>query len=235
MLNKIEILSTRPLDEGLIRNAEKKGIFIDVIPFIETEPLVSVEVQQEIENALMRTAIVVFTSMNAVQVVADQMYDNLPDWKIYCIGNTTSQLVAKYFGAHTISGTAGSAAALADLIIEDGEAQSIFFFCGDQRRDELPRMLKNAGIEVEEIVVYHTIDVPRKISKDYKGILFFSPSAVQSFFSVNKLPNDVILFSIGPTTATEIKKFSVNKVIMAAEPGKEQLLERAMEYFGIEE
>ena len=105
------------------------------------------------------------------------------------------------------------------------------FFCGDERRDELPDILKQHDIDVNEIVVYQTVEVPRKITKKYFGILFFSPSAVRSIFKLNKLGEKTIPFAIGNTTANEIKKFSNNKIIISNEPGKENLNQKMMEYF----
>jgi uroporphyrinogen-III synthase len=232
MHNKIPILCTRPVSDELLDAASEKNIGIDVFSFIETEPIESVEVQQEIENALLLSATVVFTSMNAVEAVAECMEAEQPAWQIYCIGNTTKELVTKYFGRHRIVGTADDAAELADLIVAESEGQDVIFFCGDRRRDALPEILRRHDIEVNEIVVYETIAVPHKITKDYFGILFFSPSAVDSFFSVNKLMDQTVLFAIGNTTAETIKKYSSNKVIISGTPGKDNLVERMMEYFG---
>lgn len=229
--NKIAILSTRPIDSSLIEEANTAGIDIDEISFIETEPIQTIEVQQEIANAMLQSSAVVFTSMNAVEAVANELLDQQPDWRIYSIGNTTKQLVKKYFGEESIAGTADSAAELAELIADEGYDDEVIFFCGDQRRDELPDILRSNDIEVNEIVVYQTIAVPFKVEKKYHGILFFSPSAVESFFSNNKAAEQTILFAIGNTTATTLKKFSNNKIIISDEPGKENLVRKMMEYF----
>lgn len=215
----------------LIEEAKAQAVYIDTISFIETEPILNIEVQQEIELALLESATVVFTSMNAVEAVATYMIDEQPDWAIYCMGNATMQLVKKYFGDNTIAGTASDAAALADTIVEDGHAHEVIFFCGDQRRNELPDRLLANEIEVNEIEVYRTIPVDHKISKRYNGILFFSPSAVESFFSKNKVNEQTIFFAIGNTTAAAIKKHSANPVIISDEPGKENLVEKAINYF----
>lgn len=229
--NKISILSTRPLDESLIEEAKELNIEIDSLSFIETETLHTTEVQQEIENALLQSSAVVFTSMNAVEAVADELDGLQPDWKIYSIGTTTSRLVKKYFGEEAIAGIANSASELADLIVDEGEDSELIFFCGDQRRDELPGILRNNDIEVNEIVVYQTITVPHKVDKEYRGILFFSPSAVESFFKNNKIAASTVLFAIGNTTANALKKFSNNKIIISDEPGKDNLFRKMMEYF----
>ncbi|MEO6731654.1 MAG: uroporphyrinogen-III synthase [Ferruginibacter sp.] len=231
MQNSIQILCTRPLNESLIDEAKQVGITIDELSFIETEPIQSIEIQQEIEQAFLLTTTVVFTSMNAVEAVAFYQEENQPAWKIYCIGNTTNKLVSNYFGEDKITGTANDATELAMLIAEDENTKEVIFFCGDLRRDELPAILRNSGIDVNEIVVYQTTTVPHKISKNYHGILFFSPSAAVSFFQQNKLPATTILFAIGNTTANEIKKYTINKIIISDEPGKENLVKKMMEYF----
>jgi len=229
--NNIRILCTRPLDEVLVEEAKAAGIVIDESPFITTEPIQTIEVQQEIEQALLLSATVVFTSMNAVEAVATWQNEEQPDWNIYCIGTTTNKLVAEYFGEHSIAGTANSATELAELIVADRFIDKVIFFCGDQRRDELPELLQQNNIEVNEIVVYQTIALPHKITGAYHGILFFSPSAVESFFSNNTIPQQTILFAIGNTTATTIKKFTNNKIIISDTSGKENLVQKMMEYF----
>jgi len=231
MQNRISILCTRPLNATLVDEAMNAGIHIHELSFIETENIQSITVQQEIEQVVLQKATVVFTSMNAVEAVAFYKEGTQPDWDIYCIGTTTNKLVAKYFGQEKIKGTANDAASLAELITEDRFIDEVVFFCGDQRRDELPAILQEHDIEVNEIEVYQTISIAHKIDKVYHGILFFSPSAVASFFKNNKLPDATILFSIGNTTANEIKKYSSNKIITSDEPGKEHLVMKMMEYF----
>jgi len=229
--NKIPILCTRPLPSSLIDEAALAGIEITEQSFIDTESILSVEVQQEIELASTETAVVVFTSMNAVDAVTIFLDGHQPDWSIYSIGTATGKLVKAYFGEEKVAGTASDAASLAELIAEDRFTDEVIFFCGDQRRDELPDILKQHDIEVNEIVVYQTIATPHKIDREYFGILFFSPSAVQSFFSKNNVPEKTILFAIGNTTANEIRKFTTNKIIISDAPGKENLVAKMIEYF----
>lgn len=147
----IKVLSTRPLARELVEAAFSKGINLAIIPFIKTEPIENVEVQQEIEHALTLVTAVVFTSMNAVEAVAEFILEELPNWKIYCIGNTTKQLVEKYFGKTSIAGFADNAALLAETIVADEPAE-VTFFCGNQRRNELPDILRSNDIEVDAIV-----------------------------------------------------------------------------------
>ena len=230
--NTIRILSTRPLKNEWVAEAKAAGITIDQLSFIDTEPIQTIEVQQEIEQAYLLSTTAVFTSMNAVEAVATWQYDQQPDWMIYCTGATTKKLAGEYFGDQKIAGTADSAVELAELIIASAETDDVIFFCGNQRRDELPEILQQEGINVQEIIVYETIQLPVKITKSYHGVVFFSPSAVTSFFKNNKLPDKTIAFAIGSTTANEIKKYTTNKIIIAEEASAEATVRSVLEYFG---
>ncbi len=227
----IHILCTRPVDESRIEEAKQKGIQLDVLSFIETEAIQTIEVQQEIEWASVQEATVVFTSMNAVEAVTEMLDGHIPDWRIYCMGFKTKELITTYFGEAAIAGTADNAEELADEIIENEDPEEVIFFCGNQRRDELPGKLSKQHITVNEIVVYETLAVEHTLDKEYDAVLFFSPSAAESFFKKNKLITKTIVFAIGTTTAKTVARFCSNKVIISKLPGKEELVSQALDYF----
>ena len=227
---QITILSTRPLDELLIHKAQQHKIGIHQLSFIDTEPLKEPQLQQQIAESLLKPQTVVFTSMNAAEAVAGYLENISPRWNIYCLGTATKLIVQQHFPESFISGTADNAGKLADRIIVEG-VNSVTFYCGDQRRHELPEKLAAKNIQVEEIVVYKTKATPHKTDIPYNGILFFSPSAVESFFSINEVAKDVVFFAIGQTTADSIRKFSNNKIVQGDMPGKENLTEKAITYF----
>jgi uroporphyrinogen-III synthase len=230
--NKLNILSTRPLNEIIINEAAEQNVLLDCIPFIETEPVNTPELKEKIYGLSEQNITAVFTSMNAVEAVKE--YLNLKTgWKIFSIGQTTKELIEDFFGKESIAGTADDAGTLADVIIERNPKE-VFFFCGDQRRDELPEMLTANNISVEEIVVYRTLATPEQTLKHYDGILFFSPSAVESFFSANTIDNNSIVFAIGSTTATAVKQRVNNQIVVADKPGKEALVKKMLKYFSKE-
>ena len=228
--NKIYILSTRPVGVELITEAAKKDIIIDEISFIDTEEIIDTSTKKKIQELSCQNITAVFTSMNAAEAVGN-LIPNETAWKIFCIGNTTKKIVKKIFGEKNIAGTADSADQLAEKIVDDALIKNIVFFCGDQRRDELPEKLKNNGVKVEEIVVYKTIETPHLLSKHYDGILFFSPSAVQSFFTKNSINDKTRLFAIGDTTGRAAQPFTQKPVIIAEMPGKENLVNLAIKHF----
>lgn len=229
---KATILTTRPLAHTTMLNAEEAGVEIDTVSFIETNNIINQPVAEEVRKYAAQDASVVFTSMNAAEAVIDclNLDSIVPDWTIYTMGGTTQTILKNYFLDSEIKGDASNATELAQAIIED-ETEKIIFFCGNQRREELPNLLAGKQINVSEVIVYETIETPVTIKKKYNGILFFSPSAVRSFFSVNNIDVDTVLFAIGTTTAIELRKFSHNKILVGQHPNKEQLAEKAIEYF----
>jgi uroporphyrinogen-III synthase len=231
MPGKITILSTRPLEKALLEAAKAKDIAIDIVSFIDTMPANTAGIREEIRKMVKQPANVVFTSMNAVQAVADRLNGEAPQWNVYCIGNTTKELSTRYFGEQALKGTGNNAAALADAIIADRSIKQVVFFCGDQRRDELPGKLRQHGVTVQEIIVYHTTSTPHKINQIYDGILFFSPSAVNSFFSANPVLPTTVFFAIGQTTAEAIHNFTNNHIVVSEKPGKDELVKKVFEYF----
>ncbi|HWK06462.1 MAG TPA: uroporphyrinogen-III synthase [Puia sp.] len=236
--HKPHILSTRPIEAALLEQAAGKGVIIDTLPFIVTEPIVDITLQSHIRQLGRQPLVVVFTSMNAVEAVAGLLENQsevaahgmLP-WRVYAIGYATQQLVLQHWGPACIAGTAASAAALADTIIRQ-RAPGVTFFCGDQRREELPEKLREQAIPVNEVVVYRTIQTSHKVEPVYEGIAFFSPSAVHSFFAKNSVSSGTILFAIGQTTADTIRGYAPdNHTILSGSPEKEVLIRQVIDYY----
>jgi len=215
--NKIHILHTRR-DAG-VNSTDAKHIVFDTIPFIRivlTENEVAID---RIDELLQQEHVVVFTSANAVRSVARYRHGDTPAWKIYCIGGATKAAVERYFSNTKIIAVADNAHALAHVIVNNDSIQRVVFFCGDKRRDELPGVLLKHDVLVEEVIVYQAIATPQKIEKQYDGISFFSASAADSFFSVNSIAANVVLFAIGETTAAALKKYAPdNTILVCKEP-----------------
>ena len=233
---KLKILSTKVLSRETIDKASLIDLEIDELPFITTEPIKTDELKSNLKSFLQQNITAVFTSKNAVQAFDQIANGNVP-WNIFCIGQSTKKLASKIFGEEKISGVADNAAALSEVILHADATlaigiKKVIFFCGKQRRDELPIKLKEKGLEVEEIIVYETLETPQKISrKNYDGILFFSPSAVNSFFSLNKINELMQIFVIGKTTADAIQQHTNKELIIAEIPGEENMIDLVISHF----
>ncbi|HEY6976981.1 MAG TPA: uroporphyrinogen-III synthase [Chitinophagaceae bacterium] len=218
------------MDQHFVSKAESYGIHIKTLPFIEIQFRTDLSFIQEVEQLSQQKIRVVFTSVNAVESVFQQIQKEV-DWKIFCIGGVTKDAVFKHFGDESIIASARSASLLSRKIIETGNIKEVIFFCGDQRLDDLPETLRANNIHVQEIIAYHNLQTPHDVQEDYDGILFFSPTAVHSFFLMNTIRTNVVLFSIGKTTTATIQSYCSNKVITSEWPGQENLLDKVLEHY----
>ncbi|MEO7446115.1 MAG: uroporphyrinogen-III synthase [Ferruginibacter sp.] len=226
----INILSTRAISAEIISAALSNHIHIECRDFIKIIPVLSDENKENILQIAKQPEVVVFTSMNAVDIIQAQVPEKV-SWKIYCVGDTTAEKITSWQGAESIIAMADNAGLLAEKIIEDQRSE-VWFFCGDRRRDELPEKLKNAGINLHEIVVYETINKSEEIEvENYAGILFFSPSAVESYFENNISQPGQVFFAIGKTTAATLETFTSERIITGQFTGKDSLALEAVNYF----
>ncbi|MFD0863033.1 DUF559 domain-containing protein [Sungkyunkwania multivorans] len=169
----------------------------------------------------------IFTSQNAVKAVLTNksLISSLGE-KVFCVGDKTEALLLE--NDLKIEGKAQNAADLANIIVKNYKNESFCFFCGNLRRAELPNALKRNGINFKEKIVYHTVIDSRIIEGRFDGILFFSPSGVESFHEKNQL-GESIAFCIGNTTADEIKKHT-KRYIVANKPTIENVLVQVAKY-----
>jgi uroporphyrinogen-III synthase len=103
------------------------------------------------------------------------------------------------------------------------------FFNGNLRREILPDSLTLANVRFEEIEVYETMLTPHIINSKPDGILFFSPSAVESYVQANII-TDETCFCIGKTTAEPIEKITTNCII-ANQPSIENVIIQCIKYY----
>ena len=237
---KYKVLSTKKLDPSLVEQAKENDIEIIEQEFISIKPIWTEEKFEEVysygDSEQRRKDYAAFTSSNAINAFKKYVHPKgtyyVFGWEIFCLAGKTltelSEPYAKIIGK--VVDTAVDAKSLAEKIIDHG-VKEIVFFCGNKRRDELPNILKEAGIKVHEVVVYETIETPIVATVDFDAILFFSPSAVQSFFSVNQIKKTTVCFAIGRTTASSIADFTDNKIVVSESPGQEMILASVNFYF----
>lgn len=195
------VLSTKKLRENqrsLLTNAgvslvEYDAIKIEFVPF---------EVPSNIEYAI-------FTSQNGVNSFLTNFSSSVIE-NCFCVGEKTKSLLEE--NGYKVIKMTEYASELADYLVKNYKDNSYHFFCGNIRSDEIPSKLKQNNISFEEIEVYKTSLNPKKFERQFDGILFFSPSGVQSFVSENKM-NAAKAICIGTTTASEAKKYTENVLI----------------------
>ena len=111
---------------------------------------------------------------------------------------------------------------LAEFLSKEMKGDSVTYFCSNLRLDTLTRILTENKIKVNEVEAYKTMYSSEVVSENIKGVLFFSPSAIESYLQKNTA--DKVAFCIGPSTAKEAKKY-FEKVEVAQLPTVESVIE----------
>ena len=177
-------------------------------------------VRNEIEN-------VIITSQNAVEALLTNFSAVELQFKnIYCVGRKTKRLVEKKIGK--VKHYEQYAKDLANHMVEFMDGSEATFFCSNLRLDTIPNILEENNIKVNEVEAYETKFDAEKVEGDLDGVMFYSPSTVQSFLKQNKAKG--IAFCIGETTATEAKKY-FEEVRVAKVPLVESVVELVNEFY----
>lgn len=217
----IRILSTKKLltnQRQFLLNAKIAVVEAD---FIQTEST-NFNLSNINEN-------LIFTSQNAVTSILQHPDSaTLKSKKVFCVGSKTKALLEK--NGYTVEIHTGYAADLAEIIMLMHRNESFTFFCGNLRRDVLPEMLNENEVQFNEIEVYQTKLTSQKMDAPFDGILFFSPSGVESYLQQNKLKNQYC-FCIGNTTAEALLNKTKN-IIVANQPTVENTIIQTINYFG---
>ena len=221
MANTINILSTKkllPKQKQLLLDANFEIIEAD---FIEIN-IKNFELTNVNDN-------LIFTSQNAVEsVLENPKCSELSGKPVFCVGMKT-----KYFLEENGSEVAvytDYASDLAEIISLIYANETFTFFSGNLRRDVLPKTLKQNQIAFNEIEVYETNITSHKIKSKLDGILFFSPSAVESYLKMNTIKNE-ICFCIGETTAEALENKKIKKIVIAEQPSVDDVIMEVIEYY----
>lgn len=221
MPHRIKILSTKKLLPAQKRLLAEARFALSQSDFIETQPI---DFNLDLVNDNL-----IFTSQNGIQsVVNHPKFNEIKNKNVFCVGQKSKELLAKN-GCNVIA-YAENAADLAEVITLVYSNESFTFFSGNLRRDILPLTLKKAKVNFNEVQVYETVLTPKKNTIKQRGLLFFSPSGVDSYLKKNKI-TDEVCFCIGNTTAKALIQKRVNRIVMASHPTVEDLITVVVEYY----
>src|SRR5690606_19760482 len=156
-----------PLDDKLLHTAGLQDLDVEAEAFIKVIPEVSQETAISIQSLALQPASVIFTSVNAVDAVTTRL-TVVPPWKIFCIGGATKEALLSFYNPTSIVVTAKNAILLSEKIIAYGGIKKVIFFCGSRRMNHLPERLGNAGIQIEELLVYRTVETPVATTREYE-------------------------------------------------------------------
>lgn len=240
----MKVLITRPRTQAddfaeKLRSAGFEPIFF---PVIEIQPIGNNVALERALEKLNCYEWVVFTSVNAVDVVFDEysvffLKENA-GVRFAAIGPKTAEALRKY-------------SIEPDFVPEEYVAEAILHGLGDLQgkwvllpraeiaRQVLPEAIANAGGIAHEIIVYQTL--PAQVDEDGLSALksgvdvitLTSASTVENFFAIAKqngldplnLPNNPLFACIGPITEQAAKEEGLVKLVVAKEYTTEGLIE----------
>lgn len=204
----VKVLSTKILPDYLVAKLSAAGLNVSQYNAISTSPTPFI-CPNNIDNAII-------TSKNAAIRIADE---KIKIKHCYCVGSITKVFLEQQ--GYIVSHVATSAKNLLDYLLKNFNATEFYFFSGSMRLPTIPDGFTNSSNVLKEIQTYTTQLIQKKITNTFQGILFFSPSAVSSYYNNNK-PSGVA-FCIGETTATEALKHT-NSIKIAAETTLESVV-----------
>lgn len=170
---------------------------------------------------------VVLTSQNAVEAILSSISaDQLKFKNMYCVGRKTKRLIENKIGP--VAQVKSSAKKLAEYLVEFMEGTEVTYFCSNLRLDDLPSILAENNITVNEIEAYETKHAKIEVDTSVEGIMFYSPSTVDSYLQNNS--KDKTAYCIGETTAEHARKY-FEDVRVAKIPTVESVIELVNENY----
>ena len=221
----MKLLSTKIISNQFKDLLIKNNYQIDQKSFIKILPykcLINISVSKNI----------IFTSKNAVNIILNnsKIKKKLIDKNIFCVGESTAELIINN-NLNLIKSKQNSKK-LSKYIVANfkNSKDSFTYFSGKKRLLKLENILNKNNIKIIIHEVYDTLLTPKKINNHYDGIIFYSPSAVKSFFKGNNSFKNTYGFCLGNTTAIELKNYS-DSFSVAKSNSEENMLVSINKYF----
>lgn len=218
----MRLLATKFISLAFKERLLQQGFSVVEAPFISINPL-PFHWQDQSEN-------LIFTSQNAVRFFLKKHKNNplIISKKYFCVGEKTKTLLVEN-GQKVIKMTQESVE-LAHFLVKNHKNEPFTFFCGRRRMPHLERQCHQHKIPLHIVELYETLESPKKIKTTVDGILFYSPSAVTSFFLENEWPQHAYGFCLGASTAAQLKEYT-NQYYVAQQPNETALLLTLKKHF----
>lgn len=207
--------------------AEKNNVKIDFRPFIQVEGISVKEFRKSRIDLLTHTA-VIFTSKHAIDNffrIAEEMRLTVPDtMKYFCISESTAYYLQKYIVYRKRKIFFSATGIFPDLMesILKHKNESFLVPLSNTHKEEIPKMLKQAGVKFTKAILYKTIssDLSDLAEVNYDILVFYSPSGIKSLFQnfPNFQQNDTKIASWGTKTAKAVQDAGLRLDIKAPMP-----------------
>jgi len=144
----------------------------------------------------------VFSSQNAVRSFLANPTASAHQKPILCVGEKTKSLLEE--NGQKVIKIAQNMLELVDFIQKTMKNEHFLHICGNRKLADFAAGMQKAGISYAEVTAYHTHLVSRVQTPEPQGLLFYSPSGVESYLQTNSIGASWC-FCIGETTATAVR------------------------------
>ena len=144
----------------------------------------------------------VVSSQNAVRSFLANPTASAHQNPILCVGEKTKSLLEK--NGQKVIKTAQNMLELVNFIQKTMKNEHFLHICGNRKLADFAAGMQKAGISFAEVTAYHTHLVPRVQTPEPQGLLFYSPSGVESYLQKNSIGASWC-FCIGETTANSVR------------------------------
>ena len=218
----MRILSTKLLTSSFKNRLVQKGFSLVEFPFIKIEPH-ALNIDSLNDNILI-------TSQNTVRLALNDsnLKSLMVNKKYFCVGEKTKALLEE--NDKRVVKMSKNGSFLSKYITANHKNESFSFLCGRQRRPEIEIELAKKKVSLTLHEIYNTIHTPKTVETKFDGVLFFSPSAVESYFKTNTWKFGMQGFCIGSSTAASLSNYTKNFSV-AKFPNENQLLLSIHKYY----
>lgn len=234
-----KVLVTRTWDDSvsLVSRLERAGAEAVVLPCISVEPFEDDSTRARLVAAFKRATWVAFTSRRGVEVVRCLDVEISPETGIAVVGRRTEKRAVSCFGRCDLIAAEGTGGSLGRDLVHAATrigavGSTVVVVPGAETgRRDLESELAKAGIEVVEVSVYRTLPVeivaePVDLAEmGIDTVILASPSAAVGLLNQARVPHDMRIVTIGPTTSEAVRKAGLTVAAEASTPSAEALFE----------
>ncbi len=214
-MEKLVITASPGSFSGLADELRRISVQVIERPLTSSQPPEDWTRLDEALNHRERYGSLALTSPRAAAAVAERIRACAISWvgrtpRVWAVGAATAEALQGSLGS--VQGSfpepnadMGAAERLARVMLSAGAAGPVLFPCGENRRDELPAILRSNGLVVDEVICYRmvlaSLEQARAAVSGASIVLVASPSVVQLLVEACPASTRPALVAIGPSTA----------------------------------
>lgn len=169
----------------------------------------------------------VFSSQNAVGSFLANPTAKQHHKPIVCVGEKTKSILEE--NGQKVIKTVENMQELVIFIQKNMKNEHFLHICGNRKLPHFAKGMQAASILYDEVTAYKTHLVSRTQTTEPQGVLFYSPSGVESYLLDNQI-GDSWCFCIGQTTAAAIRPLTT-KITVSPKPDTDILVSAAAMHF----